>query len=340
MSTPLRLVNINAWIGSIPRGLLGLASLEPNGHKEAREAALVEEMLVLRPDVICMQECLPLPSFATSVAERLGYDVVYRVCNGGFRLFRLGLPFGVQAGEGLAILARKELGMKRVGTKKLSGMGSVNRFWSLQLGPVRYAIAVRVELDGREAIVVNTHIRYGFPNRATFLKAWEELYAAGHVKSPVPASWIVRLARSNRRVRDKELKRLGHWLLKLRQKNNGAPVIVGADFNVDPNTPQMTSFLAATGYTNLLPAFHPGVLTWDPVNNTNSQLGLSPTWPDGGTKGLIMLLMSYLDSIPQCPDHILASPGLEALDVDLCCNVPLDGVFPSDHYGIRADFRI
>lgn len=340
MPTPLRLIDINTWIGAIPRGFFGIASLEPEGHKARRMDALVEELRGLEPDVIHAQECLPLPGFATELADRLGYDLVYRVCNGGLRLFRLGLPFGVQAGEGLAILARKELGMKRIATTKLSGLGSVNRWWSLQIGPVRYAIAVKLDVGGREVITVNTHIRYGFPNRATFLRAWEELHGAGHVKSPLPPNWIVRLARTNRRVRDAELRRLGAWLLKLRQKNAGAPIIVGADFNLDPGMPQMESFLAATGYTNLLPRFVPGALTWDPLNNTNSQMGLAPTWPDGGTKSTIMLLMSYLDSIPQCPDHILVSPGIDATDAALCCDRPIDGVFPSDHYGIRADFIV
>ncbi len=340
MTTPFRVVSINTWIGCIPRGFFGVASLEPPGNKAARLDALVAELEDLNPDVISLQECLPLPGFARQVAERLGYDVAFRVCNGGLRLFGLGLPFGVQAGEGLAILARRELGMRHIATTKLSGMGSVNRFWSLQLGPVRYAIAVRVDVGGRPAIVVNTHIRYGFPNRATFVKAWSDLHEAGHVEHPVPPTWIVRLARTNRRVRDAELRRLGAWLLMLRQKNAGAPIIVGADFNLDPGTPQMDAFLAATGYTNLLPRFRPGTLTWDPARNPNSQLGLAPNWPDGGRKSLAMLLMSYLDSIPQCPDHVLMSPGLEAVDAALCGDRVFGGVYPSDHYGICADLRV
>jgi len=340
VTTPLRVINLNAWIGCIPRGLFGLASLEPKGHKEGRNLAIAEELRRLKPDVITMQECLPLPGFAKELADRLGYDMVYRVCNGGLRLLRLGLPRRVQAGEGLVILARPELGMKCIGTMKLSGLGSVNRFWSIQLGPVRYAIAVRIELDGKPVIIANTHIRYGFPNRPTFLKAWSDLHEAGHVASPLPPGWLIRLARTNRRVRDAELRRLGRWLLKLRQKKAGAPLVLGADFNLDPGMPQMEAFLAATGYTNLLPKYQPEALTWDPETNPNSKLGLAPTWPGGGRKSVPMLLMSYLDSIPQCPDHVMASPGLETVGATLCANVSIDGVYPSDHYGICADFTV
>ncbi len=340
MGAPFRVVDLNAWIGCIPRGFFGVASLEPPGHKGARLDAMCAELERLAPDVVTMQECLPLPGFARTVADRLGYDVVFRVCNGGLRLFGLGLPPGVGSGEGLAILARRDVGMRHLATTKLSGLGSVNRFWSIQLGPVRHAVAVRVEVQGRPVIVVNTHIRYGFPNRATFLKAWEDLFAAGHVEAPVPPGWLVRLVRANRRTRDLELRRLGAWLVKLRLKNGAAPIVIGADFNIDPGQPRLEGFLASTGYTNLLPQFMPGVLTWDPARNTNCQLGLSPTWPDGGRKSIAMLLMTYLDSVPQCPDHIMASPGLRAVNAALCADAPVDGVYPSDHYGIVADFDL
>jgi endonuclease/exonuclease/phosphatase family metal-dependent hydrolase len=340
VTVPFRVVNINAWIGAIPRGFFGVASLEPPGHKDRRLDALAETLEALSPDVVTLQECLPLPGFARQLADRLGYDLLFRVCNGGLRLFGLGLPPGVGAGEGLAILARRDHGMRHLATTKLSGLGSVNRFWSLQLGPVRYAIAARLVVGGEPVIVVNTHIRYGFPNRATFIKAWEELHAAGHVDTPLAPGWLVRLARVNRRTRDAELRRLGAWLLKLRQRTGGTPIVIGADFNIDPGQPRLELFLNATGYTNLLPEFVPDALTWDPARNPNCQLGLSPTWPDGGRKSIAMLLMTYLDSVPQCPDHIMASPGLHAVRAALCANAPVAGIFPSDHYGILADFDL
>ena len=36
--------------------------------------------------------------------------------------------------------------------------------------------------------------------------------------------------------------------------------------------------------------------------------------PDGEDKPAFLQLMAWLDSIPQCPDHVLVSPGLTLTD--------------------------
>ncbi|MFO0744599.1 MAG: endonuclease/exonuclease/phosphatase family protein [Myxococcota bacterium] len=336
----MRIVNLNTWVGCLPRGVFGeVVTLEPPGHKRRRFEVLLAELRERDPDFVTFQECLPLPSFAEDMAKALDYDVFWRVANGGLRFMGRGFPSGVGLGEGMAILAKKAHGMRPLGAKKLSGAGFVANWMSFQLGPCRYALAARASVDGRPVIIVNTHVRYGFPSREAFQAAWIEMHRRGVTKEPTPPRWVHDLTHSNGEARDKEIRRLAKWLLELRSQNQGAPVLVGADFNIDPDTPQMAEFLASTGYRNVLPERHPGVLTWDPRDNANIAYGIDFKWPDGSDKSTILQMIAYLDSIPQCPDHVLLSPGLELVDCGRAFDVARDGTFASDHFGIWADAR-
>lgn len=332
----LRIVNLNTWIGLLVRGLLGVEKVEPEGHKRRRLEALAAELRARDPDVVTLQECLPLPSFARELADMLGYDHIWRVANSGLRFFGVGVPWGVERGEGLAILARKELGLSHLATRRLSGRGFVTNWMSVQLGPVRYAIAGRVDVGGRPAIVVNTHIRYGFPNHRAFWDAWASLRTRGVVDREAPPGWLLRLLRDNRQTRDAELRRLAAWLNALAEEHR-APILLGADFNLDPGAPQITEFLEATGFTNVLPTYAPGALTWDPQGNYNVAYGNRLTWDDGRPKSMILQLMAYLDSVPQTPDHVMCSPDMTPTAGGVAFDTPHEGVLASDHYGVWAD---
>lgn len=335
-SSVIRIVNLNTWIGCLPRTLLKVVGIEPPGHKDRRIAAMLHELRARSPDVITLQECLPLPGYARRIAAALDYDLLWRVGNSGMRVFGLGLPTGVGRGEGLAILAKKGLGLRQVGTKRLSGKGLVTNWCALQAGPLRWALAALVTVAGRPCIVVTTHVSYSFPSKESFRIGWAELHDRAVVKHREPPKWLVRMAKDNDEVRDKELQRLAHWLARLQDKHQ-APVLVGADFNLDPETPQVGDFLATTGFINALPTLAPGMLTWDPGGNDNIAFDVDHRWPDGEDKPAFLQLMAWLDSIPQCPDHVMLSPGLTLTDAGRAFDHPVDGVLASDHYGIWAD---
>lgn len=335
----IRIVNLNTWIGCLPRTLLKVVGIEPPGHKQRRIAALLSELRARSPDVITLQECLPLPSFAQQIADALGYDLVWRIGNSGLRLFGVGYPTGVGRGEGLAILAKRGLGLRQVGSKRLSGSGLVTNWCAFQVGPLRWALAGLVEVQGRRCLVVTTHVSYAFPSKESFRIGWAELHERAVVKHREPPTWLVRMAKDNDEVRDKELQRLARWLARLQHKHR-APVLVGADFNLDPETPQVSDFLATTGFVNALPQHAPGMLTWDPGGNDNISFDVDHRWPDGADKPAFLQLMAWLDSIPQCPDHVLVSQGLTLTDAGRAFDQHHDGVLASDHYGIWADVLI
>lgn len=333
----LRIVNLNTWIGCLPKTLLEVLSIEPEGHKQRRFDALVEELVERSPDVITLQECLPQPSFVRRLAKALDYDLVWRVCNSGLRLFGIGVPTGVERGEGLAILAKRSLKLKKLAVKRLSGYGLVNNHMSFQIGALRFVLATRIHLeDGRSCIVATTHISYAFPSKDLFRRGWSELYDRGVTRHRDAPRWLVRMSKDHDAVRDKELRRLARWLTKLRQRHQ-EPVLLGADFNLDPDTPQVARFIDKTGFFNALPAVSPGVLTWDPATNENIAFDTTYRWPDGSPKRPILQLMAWLDTIPQCPDHVLLSPELELVGAGRAFDRPRGGVLASDHYGIWAD---
>ncbi len=335
----VRVVNLNTWIGCLPRGLIRAVPIEPPGHKQRRIAALLHELRARSADVVTLQECLPLPSFAYQIAQALDYDVLWRVGNSGMRVMGLGLPTGVERGEGLAILAKKTLGLRPIGTKRLSGSGVVTNWCSFQLGPLRWVLAGLVNIRERPVIVATTHVSYSFPSKESFHIGWAELHDRSVVKHREPPGWLVRMAKDNDDVRDKELHRLAAWLRRLQDKHQ-APVILGADFNLDPETPQVVDFLSATQFVNALPTFAPGMLTWDPGGNDNISFDVDHRWPDGEDKPAFLQLMAWLDSIPQCPDHLLVSPGLTLTDAGRAFDRHHDGILASDHYGIWADVRV
>lgn len=339
VGTRLRIVNLNTWIGCLPKNLFQVVPIEPEGHKARRVDAMIAELRERAPDVITLQECLPLPGFARHIARALDYDLIWRIGNSGLRVLGLGLPTGVGRGEGLAILARRGLGLKKAASKRLSGKGLVTNFFAAQAGPLRWVLVGRIVVDDRPVLVATAHVSYAFPSKESFRTGWAELHERGVVKHRAPPKWLVRMAKDNDDVRDKELHRLAGWLNRLRHKHR-APVLMGADFNLDPGTPQIADFLSATGMVNALTERAPGMLTWDPATNHNIALDTTYRYPDGREKSPILQLMAWLDAIPQCPDHVLVSPGLGLMDVGRAFDQPRDGVLASDHYGIWADVRL
>lgn len=333
----LRIVNLNTWIGCLPRRLVKAVSIEPTGHKERRYQALLAELRERAPDVVTLQECLPLPSFVRRLARDLGYDVLWRVCNSGIRLLSWGLPTGVGRGEGLAILARRDLSMRRLGVKRLSGYGIVTNWCAFQIGPVRWALAARLTFRERAVLVVTTHIRYAFPSRESFHDGWATLHRRGVTRNETPPRWLSRMAKETEHVRDKELERLSDWIARLRERHADAPLLLGADFNLDPDTPQVARFRAATGMVNALDTHAPGLLTWSPADNPHIAHSLTMSWPDGSPKSAVLQLMALLDSIPQTPDHILVSPGLTLTRAGRAFDDAAHGLHASDHFGIWAD---
>jgi hypothetical protein len=336
----LRLLTINAWHGQYPRSPFKVEPIEPPGSKERRTAALLAGVRELDPDVILMQECMPQPDFSRRVAAALGYDEVSKICNSGLRILGRGLPSGIGAGEGLAVLAKRHLGLRPRGVKRLSGFGFTSSLVAAQVGQLHFALAAEVRVGGRPVVLVNTHLRYAYPSIDAFHRAWEDLHAQGALRGE-PGKTFEAIVRRSIRTRDAELARLAGWIEGFARR--GLPVILGADLNLDHDAAQTLHFVDRLGLLNVLPSTSERPCTWDPLGNPNIAYSLAAQHPDGTPKPLIPRLVAHYDAIPQCPDHLMLGPTFrrECLrEGGLALDRPYDGVLASDHYGVFAEVRV
>lgn len=337
----LRVVTINTWHGHTPKNPWSVVRLEPAGHKEKRTASLLAQLRALDPDVVCMQECLPQHSFTAEVAAALGYDYQSKICNAGLRVFGMGVPAGIGNGEGISILAKRHLRMKLLGVRRLSGIGFANRLAAVQLGQLRFAMAVEVEVRGHKVVVINTHLRYAYPTTGTFYLAWHDLRQLG-LLSGDPSETLVRLILDNMRVRDDELWRLLDWVRLYARA--GVPVVIGADFNLDHHHDQMMKFTHGLGGLNVLPTADPeNPWSWDPAHNRNIAYSTLTHHTDGTRKGVTHQLAAHYDNVRQNPDHLVLGPTFNRaslVDGGLALHRPHEGTYPSDHYGIWADVKL
>jgi len=333
----IRLLTLNTWHGQYPRTPWAVESLEPAGHKERRSAALVAGVRAVDPDVIFLQECLPQPLFSRRLATQLGYEEVSKICNSGVRVLGVGVPSGIGAGEGLAIFAKPHLGLRGLGTKRLSGVGFTSDLVSAQIGQLRFALAAEIRVAGRPVVLVNAHLRYAYPSLEAFHRAWEDLRRRGEVRGE-PGQALRFLVRRNIRLRDAELWALDRFLRGWVRR--GIPVILGADLNLNPEAAQTLHFVNALGMLNVLPAVAERAFTWDPEGNPNVAFSTAPHHVDGTAKSIFHRLVAHYDGIPQCPDHLMLGPTFSHRAVregGLALHTAVDGVFASDHYGVFAE---
>ena len=115
----LTVLNYNIWHGLNPTSALRFDEFETRERREARLAGFLEQARALDPDIIFLQEVNPAPDRSKGIARALGYDRVFLVDNAGIKIGSLGLPTNLRSG--LAILAKKDQGLKKLGGRKLAG---------------------------------------------------------------------------------------------------------------------------------------------------------------------------------------------------------------------------
>lgn len=330
----LRVVSINTWHGFLLRGTFGVMNLEPPGRKDQREAALIAGLEALEPDVVCLQEAKPVHAFSQRVADALGMTRICAINNPGLRLGPWQLLRPIAAGEGLAILARPELGLAWEAGRRLSGFKLVSPPLAFQTGPVANALAGTITHRGRRIAVICAHVRYTFPSRGAIVQAWGALEALGEVEGPCPDSvrtaWDRAMA-----IRDREIGLLGRFVDRYRRR--GLPVVLGADLNLDSDAPQVRDLVSRRAGVD---ALHDRC-TWDPEGNPNVAYSTSLRWPDGQPKSLGDKLVAAWDARPQTPDHLMAFGAPLASGARVLDEPPAGyAVLPADHYGISADLAL
>jgi endonuclease/exonuclease/phosphatase family metal-dependent hydrolase len=231
-----------------------LHGLEPSGltvqaseSKEARQARLAlqfRELSVIQPDVMLLQEVNPLPEMAERYVTAmkgvgLQYASVHQVDACGVRLAP-GLAIVPGLNNGLAVLAKAPLLLRKVQGLKLSGgIGRCDDYMGFQTGALRYALMTEIENPntGRKLLTVSLHLHSGIERSAFFIQKISEAVEQGKVRRE-DFDGIVAAIEQDQERRLNEIHVLLKEIEKLTAQETYVGVLVGGDFNFEPDDPE------------------------------------------------------------------------------------------------------
>jgi endonuclease/exonuclease/phosphatase family metal-dependent hydrolase len=301
----------------------------------------IEEIKRLDPDLLLFQEVNPNQRQARRYAAALGYDEVHKVTSCGLHLGKL-VKIPKNVNEGMAILARPELGLRRAGKKRLSGNAKCTATWGFQTRESRYVLFGEIRVAGQPVLVANVHAYSPAFMPPGFLDDLDGLVDEGTVSAEQRQKIVDVLdSKLDRHVGDmrKLLREIDKRRQRLGRGGASVPVVLGGDFNAEP-TGEGIALILGAGFASV--TADGGFATWDPVTNkVNFETGtkLSQPVPTFGIQEIEDLLAPRRTLTRQI-DHIFYSPELASEPGERVLDQDLDGMFPSDHFGVMATLRL
>ena len=239
----IRLLTYNTLHGLEPSGLTVKAS-ESKDVRQARLDLQFRQLSAIQPDVMLLQEVNPLPEMAESyVAALKGYGLEYRAVHQvdacGVRLAP-GLAVVPGLNNGLAVLAKTPLKVRKVEGLKLSGgFGRCDDYMGFQTGELRYALIAEVENPNtrRKLLTVSLHLHSGIERNAFFIRKIDEAVQAGKARREDFEAIVAAMEQDQERRLD-EIRLLVREIQRLYDKGSYLGVLVGGDFNFEPDDPE------------------------------------------------------------------------------------------------------
>jgi endonuclease/exonuclease/phosphatase family metal-dependent hydrolase len=333
----LRVLTLNVWHGLRSGESKTKFPGEDAERKQRRFDWQVAEIKRHTPDVMFLQEVNKNPKESRNYATVFGYDEIHKVASCGIHLGKL-VKIPKNVNEGLTILARPHLGLRRVGTKRLSGDALCTGTLGFQTKESRYVLFGEITVDGRRVLLAVTHLSSPRDVPPGFEDDLQQLVEQGILLEEQRAEIAGKLE-SGRARNLKEVEKLLAEIDKQRTRmavDDWMPlVILAGDFNVQP-TAASIRLVEESGWTSV--AKGPEFLTWDPVtNHENHEIGTRRTLPVP-TFGIqeIEDLLAPRFTTPRQIDYILVSGNAKVLTAELVMNMDREGLYPSDHFGILA----
>ncbi len=326
-SGEIRILTINVWSGLTYKGFFKMG--EHQHDPEKRYQLLVSEIRKISPDIIAIQEANLLPYYAKRLAKEMDYEVIYRVALGGIRFGSFGIPTNMQ--EGQAILVKKPWTIEDLGKKRLGGRGIVTNWFCLHFGEITQSLLGRAIIHGRPLYVYNVHLHEG-PFKGTLLEAMLKRLAREMMKEKVEeAKKAAEKDMERRRVEITNLIKFAEETLPL-----GMPAIILGDFNTTVESGELDPLLAGGKWMDSFRAknLHEEGATWDPQHNPNYR-------PAEKVKDPYGTLHAYHGSHPYRIDFILVSSNIPRDHIleSRVVFTPVDGLSPSDHYGVLTTLK-
>ncbi len=337
----LKVMTFNVWHG--------LRSGESNkrfpGEDPERAAERfawqIEEIKKLDPDVLLFQEVNPNQKQAGKYAAALGYDEIHKITSCGLHLGAIyKIPKNVN--DGIAILAKPEYNLKRVGKKRLSGNAKCTASWGFQTKESRYGLFGEITADGHKILVTTTHLSSPAFVLSDFDEQLDQLVENGTLtEEQHDEIQTARQAKSDRNLNETKalLQQMDRRSVRLGSESGATPIIFGGDFNAEPGTPGIRAVYAA-GFdeTGTGADFH----TWDPVtNHVNYGIGTRrhdplPTFDSPEVEELL----AYRSTVARQIDHLFVKGGLRTVSAKMVLTEEHDGHYLSDHFAILATIEL
>lgn len=335
----ISLLVINVWSGLDYRGILRMGEYETHERRGERFRHLAAEIERLSPDIAVLNEANPLPFHARTLARALGYEAVSRTAMGGIRVGGAGIPVNLREGD--AILARKGMGLRKVGSRRLSGCGFTMGPLSFQASEVTQVLAAKIFAAERRIYIFATHLH------ASPLDPWAserlgEWVGAGEVTEN-DARRARRVVESGRERRNSEIERMLSFVS--RTLPPGCPCFILGDFNATEDQPEIVR-IGESGFTDTYRAAHPDApgYTWDPRRNTNIAVQVEADARAGARDALARL---SVEGHRRRIDYIFMNDAFDPDDVlesRVVLDEPASGqdppTFPSDHFGVLTRVRL
>lgn len=336
----LTVLDYNIWHGLNPRGLARFEEFETPEVREKRLTHFLAQARRLDPDVVFLQEVNPAPALSRRIARELGMDAVWSLDNTGLKVLGYGPPTNFYSG--LAILAKKGLGLRERGEKTLSGPFRIaSRLLCFQTAENRGALAAEVRLGDRHVLLVNTHLHHGPEVTPEIRGAIEALAEKGMIPKTRPAEVFAIIEQSEWR-RQEELNVAMEWMRKMGA--DSMPVLFAGDFNASPDAPELRWLKLDQGFASATDDEGPELfMTWDHERNRNTDTlkGFEPV--HRFEPPVMDVLQKILEEETRRLDYIFHR-GFARLGVErsgIFGDVPdAEGRMASDHFGVYAVLRI
>ena len=333
----LRAMVLNAWSGLDYIGTIQMGEYETPDVREARFRALVKEIRALSPDIIGINEANFLPDYIKKLAGAIDYDYIYHVGVSGLHIFRIGIPWNLKEGD--AILARKDLNLKYVGRKQLSEGGFAWNNLSFHLDDLTQVLIGRIKIDEKIIYIAVTHWHASPANNSLNRKRLQDMrdkwgYSNGDYKialKKLEAGHAWRMGESRRMISFLDEKTPGE-----------TPLIVMGDFNAEMESPEM-QLLFKAGFHDTFSERPTGKgNTWDAEKNLNIKKYYHY---DPGKKydDLFSRFKEQTGLENSRIDFILRNsviPQESVVKSTVCADRIIDGVHPSDHFGVLTVFKL
>lgn len=339
----LRILTINVWSGLDYKGITRMGEYESKERRKSRFQLLLAQIQKINPDVIFLQEANPVAKYTIRLADSLGYDEVHQVCLAGIKFGPVGIPVNFK--EGMSILARPSLNLKKHDVWKLSGsFGIYGDAITIHFGESIFAVVGKIIFNDTPIYLVNVHLTASPPKSPHLASKFENLV----IKNEISRDKYIRGlqiwdSREERRIN--EVKKLMSYISELQPES---PIIVAGDFNAVPDSKAIQLFQtkgdSSKGFFDVYPFGNSRrQYSWDPSDNQNISFSSRKTNAKGIPWKGYDRLNSMEAEIPRRIDYIFLSNLFHPENV-IDCHIVLDSsvneIQASDHYGVFAEINL